>query len=141
MQLILKSTALFAACVLGGFSQEGTSPKQYVPKATQVEPNVVKPGEIVTIRGVGLGSTQVEEVFLTDLRFDLKVKVMMQSDTEMKIRIPPFAKPGRQQVMMLTTAKPTQAYLEMPVYLMVEADEPVAPAAAKEIASARTGTK
>jgi hypothetical protein len=93
-----------------------------VPQATRLEPKTAKPGTVVTITGVGLGKARVEEVFLTDHRFDLKVKVLEQSDLLLKIRIPPFVKAGRHQLLLLTAGQ-NPSYLEQPVYLLVEAEE------------------
>ena len=89
------------------------------PQATKMEPRVAKAGTVVVITGVSLGKEAIDEVYLTDHRFDLKVKVLEQTGDKLKIRIPPFIKPGRQQLLLLTTGK-TPIYLEQPVWLMVE---------------------
>jgi TonB family protein len=94
------------------------------PQADQLDPRAAKVGTVITITGKALGKQHVDEVYLTDHRFDMKVKVLEQSETLLKVRIPPFAKPGRLQLLILTAGdKP--AYLEQPLYVQVEEGEPV----------------
>ena len=112
--------ALIAA--VGAFGQGPQSPKMS-SQATRLEPRVARAGTVLTITGVALGKAKVEEVYLTDHTFDMKVKVLEQTDTMLKVRVPPFAKPGRQQLLFLTTGQ-DPSYLEQPVYVLVElADE------------------
>ena len=92
------------------------------PTATRLEPNIARPGTVVTITGVAMGKSKVDEVFLTDHRFDLKVKVLEQTETTLKIRVPPFAKAGRQQLLFLTKGT-DPAYLEQPVFVLVELED------------------
>lgn len=94
----------------------------FSPQAVQMEPKVVRPGSVITITGVALGKPSVEEVFLTDQRFDMKVKVLEQTDTTLKVRVPPLAKPGRQQL-LLRVGGDRPVYLEQPVYVLVEVEE------------------
>ena len=112
--------AFFANVAL--FAQQGGMPPPTVPQARQAEPKTAKPGTVVKITGVLLGKSRVDEVFLTDHRFDLKVKVIEQTDQSLTIRIPPFVKAGRQQLLFLTGGQ-NPAYLEQPLYILVEADE------------------
>ena len=110
------------------------------PQAERIEPRSAKIGAVLTIFGRALNKELVEEVFLTDHRFDMKVKVIEQTETLLKIRIPPFAKPGRLQVLLLTRGdKP--AYLEQPLYVTVEeaSAEPAGlPAAPVSVCTAST---
>lgn len=89
------------------------------PQALRMEPRVAKPGTVITISGISLGKDAVDEVYLTDHRFDLKVKVLEQSGDKIKIRVPPFVKAGRQQLLILTRGK-TPIFLEQPVWVQVE---------------------
>ena len=111
--------ALATACV-GLYGQSAP----VSPQATRLEPKIAKPGMVLTITGVALGKTRIEEVFLTDHRFDLKVTVLEQADNTLKIRVPPFVKAGRQQLLLLT-AGPNRAYLEQPVFVLVELDDEI----------------
>jgi len=101
-------------------------------QASRLEPVVAKPGVVLTITGVGLDKTRVDEVYLTDHRLDMKVKVLEQTEQTLKIRVPPFAKPGRQQLLLLIGG-PKAAYLEMPLYVTIEADEEMAAAVAQPV--------
>ena len=92
------------------------------PQINTVLPRVVKPGDTVTITGVALNDTQVDEVYLSDHKFDMKVKVLEQTSQSIKFRVPPFAK-GRMQLLMLMKAdkeEDTPKLLELPAYLLIE---------------------
>lgn len=82
-----------------------------------------------------MGKTDVDEVYLTDHTFDMKVKVLSQSDHSIEFRIPPFAKPGRFE-MVLRTAGKEPMILEQPVYITVEAPKQTLQATAKKTAPA-----
>lgn len=102
---------------------------QGFPQADRIEPRVARIGAVLTVWGRALDKDHVEEVYLTDHRFDMKVKVIEQSDTFLKFRIPPFAKPGRLQLLLLTGGE-KPAYLEQPLYVQVdEHDAPEVPTA------------
>ena len=47
----------------------------------------------------------MDEVYLTDHTFDMKVKVLDQTDDSIEFRIPPFVKPGRLQLVVKTAGK------------------------------------
>lgn len=113
IQTLLMTSALVFA---GQQSSEGLSVS---PQVSKIEPRVGKPGTVLIISGLSLGKDAVDEVYLTDHRFDLKVKVLEQSGDKLKIRIPPFIKAGRQQLLLLTSGK-NPVYLEQPVWVQVE---------------------
>ncbi len=69
--------------------------------------------------GEGLSSKNVDEIYLTDHKFDMRVKVLDQKDTAVKFRVPPFAKPGRMQLLFLSKGADPKL-LEQPVYLLIE---------------------
>lgn len=97
--------------------------EELAPQITSVAPRVVKPGDSVVVTGVSLGEDRVEEVYLSDHKFDMKVKVLEQTAKMIKFRVPPFAKPGRMQLLMLMKAeKETDdpKLLELPAYLLIE---------------------
>ena len=103
------------------------------PQTERMEPRTGKPGTIVKITGKSLDKGHVDEVYLTDHRFDMKVKVLEQSATLLVVRIPPFVKPGRLQLLLLTPGS-NPVYLEQPLYLQIEAgDEELAPPTPLEI--------
>ncbi len=90
-----------------------------VPVMNKVEPDSGNIGSVLRINGVFLGKTKVDEVYLTDHTFDMKVKVLDQTDDSIQFRIPPFVKPGRLQLLVKTAGK-EPVLLEQPVYITVE---------------------
>ena len=90
-----------------------------VPQMNTVQPESGKIGSVLRIHGVYLGKEKVDEVYLTDHSFDMKVKVLDQTEDSIEIRIPPAAKPGRLQLLLKTTGK-NPMLLEQPVYVTVE---------------------
>jgi hypothetical protein len=92
-----------------------------VPMMTKVSPSNGKTGSVMKIQGVYLGKTKVDEVYLSDHTFDMKVKVLDQTEDSIEFRIPPFAKPGRLQLVIKTAGK-EPLIMEQPVYVTV--DEP-----------------
>jgi hypothetical protein len=85
----------------------------------KVQPDSGKIGSVLRIQGVYLGKTKVDEVYLTDHTFDMKVKVLDQTDDSIEFRVPPFAKPGRLQLVVKTAGK-EPIILEQPVYITIE---------------------
>jgi len=95
-----------------------------VPLMHKVQPESGRIGSVLRVDGVALGRAKVDEVYLSDHTFDLKVKVLNQTDGFIEFRIPPFVKPGRLQLVLKTTGQ-DPLVLEQPVYVTV--DEPKAP--------------
>jgi hypothetical protein len=90
-----------------------------VPAMKIVEPDSGKVGSVLQIHGVFLDKTKVDEVYLTDHTFDMKVKVLGQSEDVIEFRIPPSVKPGRLQLLVKTTGR-EPVLLEQPVFITVE---------------------
>jgi hypothetical protein len=90
-----------------------------VPQMNTVQPESGKIGSVLQIHGVFLGKTKVDEVYLTDHTFDMKVKVLGQTDDIIEFRIPPSVKPGRLQLLVKTTGH-EPLLLEQPVFITVE---------------------
>jgi len=95
-----------------------TLPAQ-VPVMHKVQPDSAKIGSVLRVQGDFLGKAKVDEVYLTDHTFDMKVKVLDQSDSYIEFRVPPFVKPGRLQLLVKTTGK-EPLLLEQPVYINIE---------------------
>src|SRR5579863_8206348 len=113
MRLIAPALLLAACC----FATD-----ELAPQISKVEPRVAKPGDTVVVTGVSIGDDRVDEVYLSDHKFDMKVKVLEQNAKMIKFRVPPFAK-GRMQLLMLM--KPSKdnedpKLLELPAYLLIE---------------------
>ena len=94
-----------------------------VPQMSTVQPDNGKIGSVLKIHGIYLGKEKVDEVYLTDHTFDMKVKVLDQTEDSIEFRIPPSAKPGRLQLLVKTAGK-KPILLEQPVYITVEEKDP-----------------
>ena len=112
MRLVAPALLLALSCFAGD---------ELSPQISTVVPRVAKPGDTVVVTGVSLGDDKVDEVYLSDHKFDMKVKVLEQTGKMIKFRVPPFAK-GRMQLLMLM--KPVKdedpKLLELPAYLLIE---------------------
>jgi hypothetical protein len=84
-----------------------------------VQPDSGKIGSVLRVHGFFLGKARVDEVYLTDHTFDMKVKVLDQTEDYIEFRIPPFVKPGRLELLVKTTGK-EPLLLEQPVYINIE---------------------
>jgi hypothetical protein len=109
----LVTNLLFAFTCLG-IASDGPA-----PQVNSISPTTAKPGDILDITGVGLDVSKIDEIYLTDHKFDMKVKVLDQSEKAIKLRVPPFAKPGRMQILVLTKGADPKL-LEEPVYVLIE---------------------
>jgi hypothetical protein len=89
------------------------------PLMNNVQPDSGKIGSVLQIHGVFLDKAKVDEVYLTDHTFDMKVKVLGQSDDVIEFRIPPSVKPGRLQLLVKTTGH-QPLLIEQPVFITVE---------------------
>ena len=107
LALLLLSSSCFAA------------DSKLAPEMNSLSARTAKPGDTLVISGVGLNSNQIDEVYLTDHKFDMKVKVLEQNDKFIKVRVPPFAKPGRMQILCLTKGDDPKL-LEQPLYVLIK---------------------
>ena len=105
-------TSLFCFGLAGSLSAQA-------PQMNTVQPDGGKIGSVLRVHGLFLGKARVDEVYLTDHTFDMKVKVLDQKDDVIEFRIPPSVKPGRLQLLVKTTGK-QPLLLEQPVYITVE---------------------
>ena len=120
MRLIAPALLLALSC-FGGDDLPGAD--DFAPQINTVLPRIVKPGDTVTVTGISLGEDRVDEVYLSDHKFDMKVKVLEQNPKLIKFRVPPFAKPGRLQLLMLMKPEKEDEdpkLLELPAYLLIE---------------------
>ncbi|HTA69332.1 MAG TPA: hypothetical protein VK776_13670 [Bryobacteraceae bacterium] len=111
MRLMLL-TALFSFGLAGSLSAQA-------PQMNNVQPDGGKIGSVLRVHGIFLGKAKVDEVYLTDHTFDMKVKVLDQQEDVIEFRIPPSVKPGRLQLLVKTTGK-QPLLLEQPVYITVQ---------------------
>lgn len=89
------------------------------PRMTSVEPTTAKAGVEVTVAGENLDKANIAEVYLSDGAKDLKVQLTEQSATSVKFKVPDTLKPGRFNLVVLTTTKPAKL-IDQPVKLTVE---------------------
>lgn len=92
---------------------------QAMPRFATVAPDTGKAGTEFTAEGENLTKDNVSEVYLTDGKIDLKVEVVNQTATAIKFKAPASAKPGRFNLMVLTTGA-SPKLLEQPVKLTIE---------------------
>lgn len=112
MRPLMPMAAMFVA--LSGLARADEAPQM-----NTISPRIAKPGDVLDITGVGLDPSQVDEVYLTDHKFDMKVKVLEQHAKMIKLRVPPFAKAGRMQLLVLTAGEEPKL-LEQPLYVLIE---------------------
>ena len=91
------------------------------PVMDKVQPASGTIGTVLRIHGNFLGKDRVDEVYLSDHTFDVKVKVLDQKDDAIEVRVPPFVKPGRLQFVLKTVGK-EPLILEQPLFVTI--DEP-----------------
>ena len=95
-----------------------------VPKMSVVTPGHGRIGDVMKVEGVYLDAAHVAEVYLTDGTTDWKVEILKQSEERIEFKIPATAKPGRFQLMVLTTG-PDAKLIEEPVRVTVEGAAPL----------------
>jgi hypothetical protein len=108
------SLVLPLLCLAGAAALTAQTPVMH-----KVVPDSGEIGSVLRIQGAFLDKTKVDEVYLTDHTFDMKVKVLEQTDEYIEFRVPPFVKPGRLQLLVKTAGK-DPVLLEQPVYMTVE---------------------
>ncbi len=89
------------------------------PRMTSVEPATAKAGVEVTVAGENLEKENIAQVYLSDGENDVKVELTGQTATAVKFKIPDAMKPGRFNLVILTTTKPPKL-IDQPVKLTVE---------------------
>jgi hypothetical protein len=115
MRSLLLVLALSPAC----FAQQSAAPPEAAPQMDSLSVKTAKPGDVIDIVGVGLSGSKIDEVYLTDHKFDMRVKLLEQKETLIRFRVPPFAKPGRMQILALTKGDDPKL-LEQPLYILIE---------------------
>jgi hypothetical protein len=89
------------------------------PSITKVAPDTAKAGAILSIAGENLDKDKVAEIYLTDGKNDIKLEIIEQTATALKVRVPDPVKTGRFSLMILTATTPAQ-YFQMPVKVTIE---------------------
>jgi hypothetical protein len=117
MRISLLSIPLLLALALPA------NPQSYsvMPRINSVEPTSGKVGDAFTIQGENLGQENVAELYLTDGKADVKVRIIEQTSSSIKFRMPPEAKPGRFALMVLTKGADPKL-IEQPAKIVVDTD-------------------
>ncbi len=115
MRTFLPVLALAAA----GLMAQNSAPPDAAPQMESLSAKTARPGDVIEINGVGLSDRKIDEVYLTDHKFDMRVKLLEQKETVIRFRVPPFAKPGRMQILALTKGDDPKL-LEQPLYILIE---------------------
>jgi hypothetical protein len=92
------------------------------PQMTAVDPAKGKTGSVLVVTGVHLDKQRVDEVYLSDHTLDLMVKILEQTESSIKFRIPPSVKPGRLQLVVKPPGNDAPL-LDQPVWVTVEEDK------------------
>jgi IPT/TIG domain len=94
-------------------------PYRPVPMIKAVEPDTVKAGAELTATGTHLDKSAVANLYIIQGEKTIQVKITTQAEETIKFTTPADVKPGRYQLMVLTTGSKPQ-FLEEPVYLNIE---------------------
>ena len=137
MRLVLSLSMLCIGAAASLSAQVPDMPR--VPVMRKVQPDSGKIGSVLRANGVFLDKAKVDEVYLTDHTFDMKVKVLGQTDDYIEFRIPPSVKPGRLQLLVKTTGR-EPLLLEQPVFITVEEPKETLQAAATAPSTATPST-
>ena len=86
-------------------------------RVVSVDPTTAKVGDVVTVNGDGIDKSNVDMLYLTDGKTDIKVEVTEQSAKSMKFKVPESAKAHRWAIMVHTTK---DQLIEEPVRVTIE---------------------
>ena len=114
--LILCLLCLSFATALAAAADE---PYRPVPMIKAVDPDTGKVGDVLTATGLHLDKASVASLHMIQGEKTFEVKMTSQTEDAIKFVIPDSAKPGRFQLMVLTTG-PKPQFLEEPVYFTVQ---------------------
>jgi hypothetical protein len=84
-----------------------------------VTPDTAKAGDELTATGTHLDKSAVGRLYIIQGEKTLEVKIETQNEEAIKFKVSAEVKPGRYQLMVLTTG-PTPQFLEEPVFFAVE---------------------
>jgi hypothetical protein len=121
------SRAVIIAVLLGFVARsiavaKDIDPYTGTPLIRNVEPASGKPDSVHTAVGEYLGRSYVKELYLTNGKEDITVKIIRQSDVMIEFRVPADVKLGRYRLLILTGST-IPMLLEQPVHLDVLAQQ------------------
>ena len=86
-------------------------------RVVSVDPATAKVGDVVTVNGDNIDKRNVDTLYLTDGKTDIKVEMTEQSAKAIKFKVPESAK-GRRWAVMVHTTK--DQLIEEPVRVTIE---------------------
>ncbi|HEY7337003.1 MAG TPA: hypothetical protein VH639_19070 [Bryobacteraceae bacterium] len=86
-------------------------------RIVSVDPKMAKVGDVVTVNGDAIDKANVDQLYLTDGKTDIKVEVTEQSAKAIKFKVPESAKAHNWAVMVHTTK---DQLIEEPVRVTIE---------------------
>ena len=86
-------------------------------RIVSVDPPTAKVGDVVTVSGDNISKANVDVLYLTDGKTDIKVEVTEQNAKSIKFKVPESAKAHRWAVMIHTTK---DQLIEEPVRITIE---------------------
>ncbi|MBV9399260.1 MAG: hypothetical protein JO062_14850 [Bryobacterales bacterium] len=86
-------------------------------KVASVDPATAKVGDVVTVNGDGIDKKNVDMLYLTDGKTDIKVEMTEQTAKAIKFKVPESAKAHRWALMVHTTK---DQLIEEPVRVTIE---------------------
>jgi hypothetical protein len=110
---------LLCCCFASALAAAADEPYRPVPMIKAVDPETAKTGDELTATGVHLAKSAVASLYMIQGEKTIQVKVTSQAEEAIKFLVPEGVKPGRFQLMVLTTG-PKPQFLEEPVYFTVE---------------------
>jgi len=89
-------------------------------RITSVAPSTAKVGDVVSAAGEGIGSADVDGLYLTNDVQDTKVEMIEQTNKTIRFKVPAGLKPGRWALMIHTTSGEGTKLFEQPVKVTVQ---------------------
>lgn len=118
---MMRSLVVCLVCLsfASAIAMAADEPYRPVPMIKAVAPDTAKAGDELTATGTHLDKALVAELYMIQGEKTIQVKIENQTEEAIKFTVPASVKPGKYQLMVLTTGDKPQ-YLEEPVYFTVE---------------------
>lgn len=115
-------SAIAVALLLFCLPARGVDPKETktrTPLMRTVDPYKVAAGEQVTIAGDNLDKERVAEIYVTDGKENIAVKIIEQDEKKVVVKLPTTLKPGRYAFVVMLPEIPPM-FIEEPVKVTIE---------------------
>ena len=77
----MRPLLLVLALSTAGLAEQNAALTDPAPQMESLSVKTAKPGDVIEIAGVGLSDRKIDEVYLTDHKFDMRVKLLEQATT------------------------------------------------------------